>query len=145
MLTPFDTGYVDLTSPAGIGIGAVVYNYDGDVHVSDESRMLAEMGDKTFCMGNVHHHSYEELFLSDALLAPLEESFLTSAPMCSDCAFEPYCGADPVYHYATTGDFVGRKPTSGFCEKNMAIFKGLIQRMEGDVFTRSLFRRWAAR
>jgi len=145
MLTPFDTGYVDLTSPAGIGIGGVVYNYDGDVHVSDESRMLAEMGDKTFCMGNVHHHSYEDLFLSDALLAPLEESFLASAPMCSDCAFEPYCGADPVYHYATTGDFVGRKPTSGFCEKNMAIFKGLIQRMEGDVFTRSLFRRWAAR
>jgi uncharacterized protein len=41
MLTPFDTGYVDLISPAGIGIGAVVYNYDGDVYASDESRMLA--------------------------------------------------------------------------------------------------------
>ena len=72
MLTPFDTGYVDLMSPAGIGIGAVVYNYDGDVYASDESRMLAEMDDKTFCMGNVHQHSYEELFLSDALLGPLE-------------------------------------------------------------------------
>jgi His-Xaa-Ser system radical SAM maturase HxsB len=145
MLTPFDTGYVDLMSPAGIGLGAVVYNYDGDVYASDESRMLAEMGDKTFCMGNVHRHSYEELFLSDALLDPLEESFAASAPMCADCAFEPFCGADPVYHYATTGDFVGRKPTSGFCEKNMAIFRGLIQRMEGDAFTRSLFRRWAVR
>ena len=59
MLTPFETGYVDLMSPAGIGIAAVVYNYDGDVYASDESRMLAEMGDKTFCMGNVHEHSYE--------------------------------------------------------------------------------------
>lgn len=145
MLTPFDTGYVDLTSPAGIGIGAVVYNYDGDVYASDESRMLAEMDDKTFCMGNVHRHSYEELFLSDSLLEPLEESFASSAPMCADCAFEPFCGADPVYHYATMGDFLGKKPTSGFCEKNMTIFKGLIERMEGDVFTRGLFRRWAAR
>jgi uncharacterized protein len=145
MLTPFDTGYVDLISPAGIGIGAVVYNYDGDVYASDESRMLAEMGDKTFCMGNVHQNSYEELFLSDALLGPLEESFAASAPMCADCAFEPYCGADPVYHHATTGDFLGRKPTSGFCEKNMAIFKGLIARMEEDEFTRRLFRRWAVR
>lgn len=144
MLTPFDTGYVDLMSPAGIGIGAVVYNYDGDVYASDESRMLAEMDDKTFCMGNVHQHSYEELFLSEALLGPLEESFAGSAPMCVDCAFEPYCGADPVYHYATAGDFLGRKPTSGFCEKNMAIFKGLIARMEQDDYTRRLFRRWAA-
>jgi His-Xaa-Ser system radical SAM maturase HxsB len=48
MLTPFEPGFVDLRSPAGIGIAAIVYNYDGDVYASDESRMLAEMGDKTF-------------------------------------------------------------------------------------------------
>jgi radical SAM protein with 4Fe4S-binding SPASM domain len=132
-------------SPAGIGIGAVVYNYDGDVYASDESRMLAEMGDKTFCMGNVHEHEYEDLFLSNALLAPLEESFAASAPMCSDCAFEPYCGADPVYHFATQGDFVGRKPLSGFCEKNMAIFRALIGMMEKDDYTERLFRRWTVR
>jgi uncharacterized protein len=132
MLTPFDTGYVDLMSPAGIGIAAVVYNYDGDVYASDESRMLAEMGDKTFCIGNVHEQRYEDLFLSEALLTPLEESFAASAPMCSDCAFEPYCGADPVFHYATQGDFVGRKPLSGFCEKNMTIFRTLIGMMEED-------------
>jgi uncharacterized protein len=144
MLTPFDTGYVDLMSPAGIGIGAVVYNYDGDVYASDESRMLAEMGDRTFCIGNVHKDDYEKIFISDALLTPLEESFSASAPMCSDCAFEPYCGADPVFHYATQGDFVGRKPMSGFCEKNMAIFRALICMMEEDADTERLFRRWAA-
>jgi His-Xaa-Ser system radical SAM maturase HxsB len=145
MLTPFETGYVDLMNPAGIGIAAVVYNYDGDVYASDESRMLAEMGDKTFCMGNLHRNSYEELFGSDALLSPLEETFTSSVPMCSDCAFEPYCGADPVYHHATQGDFVGRKPLSGFCEKNMAIFRALIGMMEEDRETKRLFRRWAAR
>ena len=74
MLTPFDTGYVDLMSPAGIGIGAVVYNYDGDVYASDESRMLAEMGDKTFCMGNVHQHTYEDLFLSDCPCSKLRNA-----------------------------------------------------------------------
>ena len=75
MLTNDDPGYVDLTSPAGIGIGALVYNYDGDVYASDEGRMLAEMGDKTFRLGNLHDDSYAELILSDALLDPLEESF----------------------------------------------------------------------
>jgi len=38
MLTPFEPGFVDLRSPAGIGIAGIVYNYDGDVYASDESR-----------------------------------------------------------------------------------------------------------
>jgi radical SAM protein with 4Fe4S-binding SPASM domain len=144
MLTPFDTGYVDLMSPAGIGISAIVYNYDGDVHASDESRMLAEMGDNTFRLGNVHRNSYDEIFLSDSLLNPLEESFASSVPMCTDCAFEPYCGADPVFHHVTQGDFVGRKPLSAFCERNMTIFRKLINLMEADEGTKRIFRRWAA-
>jgi uncharacterized protein len=144
MFTNDDPGYVDLTSPAGIGIGAIVYNYDGDVYASDEGRMLAEMGDTTFRLGNLHSDSYEEIMLSEALLAPLEQSFTGSAPMCTDCAFEPYCGSDPTYHHATSGDFLGRKPDSGFCRRNMAIFKLLLERYEGDRETRALFRTWAS-
>jgi hypothetical protein len=34
-------GYVDLRSPAGAGLGALVYNYDGSVFASVEGRMLA--------------------------------------------------------------------------------------------------------
>lgn len=144
MLTPFQPGYVDLMSPAGIGIGALVYNYDGRVYVSDEGRMLAEMGDDTFCLGTVND-GYESLMLSDTLLDAIEGSYAGSAPMCSDCAFEPYCGADPVYHHAVQGDFVGHKPTSGFCKRNMAIFRGLLARMEEDPETRRLFLQWANR
>jgi His-Xaa-Ser system radical SAM maturase HxsB len=144
MLTNEDPGYVDLTSPAGIGIGAVVYNYDGDVYASDEGRMLAEMGDWTFRLGNVHEDSYAEIMLSDALLGPLEESFTWSVPMCSDCAFEPYCGADPVFHRATQGDFLGRKATSAFCRRNMAIFHLLLDRYESDAAARDVFVRWVS-
>jgi uncharacterized protein len=143
MLTPFEPGFVDLRSPAGIGIAAIVYNYDGDVYASDESRMLAEMGDKTFRIGNVHRDQYEDIMLSDALLGPIEESFAASVPMCSDCAFEPFCGADPVFHHATQGDFIGSKPRSMFCERNMAIFKRLITLMRDDDETRRIFVRWA--
>lgn len=145
MLTNDDPGYVDLTSPSGIGIGAIVYNYDGDVYASDEGRMLAEMGDTTFRLGNVHVDSYKDIMLSEALLKPLDESFALSCPMCTDCAFEPYCGADPVYHYATSGDFVGRKPESGFCHRNMSIFKLLLNKFEIDPAARTLFLEWARR
>ena len=41
MLTDQPIGYVDLRSPAGIGLGALVYNYDGKVFASDEGRMSA--------------------------------------------------------------------------------------------------------
>lgn len=145
MLSPFDSGYVDLMSPAGIGIAAVVYNYNGDVYTSDEGRMLAEMGDTTFRLGHVLRNTFEELYTSEALLRPLEDSFARSAPMCTDCAFEPWCGADPVFHHATQGDYLGRKPESAFCRRNMAIFRRLISMMRGDGAVRKLFFSWASR
>ncbi len=143
MLTPYSTGYVDLMSPAGIGIAAAVYNYDGDVYASDEGRMLAEMKDKMFCIGNLYQHTYEDIYTSDKLLNPLEESFAASVPMCNECAFEPYCGAEPVFHYATQKDYVGHKPTSDFCKRNMAIFRHLITLMQDDPATKEIFYRWA--
>lgn len=143
MFTNDDPGYVDLTSPAGIGLGALVYNYDGDVYASDEGRMLAEMNDQTFRLGNVHHSSYRDIMLSDQLLQPLQESFTLSAPMCSTCAFEPYCGADPVFHHTTMGDFAGQKTMSAFCQRNMGVFTAVLRRAREDDFTRELFFRWA--
>lgn len=145
MLTSTDPGFVDLMNPAGAGIAAIVFNYDGAVYASDESRMLAEMGDHTFRLGNILEQSYEEIILSDQLLDALEDSFTLSVPMCSECAFEPYCGSEPVYHHAMHKDLVGRKPESSFCKRNMAIFKHLIELMENDEDTKRIFMGWANR
>ena len=145
MLTSDDPGFVDLMSPAGIGIKAIVYNYDGAVYASDESRMLAEMGDQTFRLGSLATDSYEDVFLSDALLNPLEESFAGSSPMCDECAFEPYCGAEPVFHHTVQGDFVGRKAESVFCRRSMAVIRHLIELMRSDPDARRIFLRWANR
>ncbi len=142
MLTPFATGYVDLQSPAGAGIGAVVYNYDGDVYASDESRMLAEMGDTRFRLGNVHRDSYEAIFGGETLRTIVAASVAESIPGCADCAFLPYCGADPVHHYATTGDLVPHVPTSDFHEKNFFLIKHLLSRYESDATARRIFRSW---
>lgn len=145
MLTSEDPGYVDLMNPSGAGIAAIVFNYDGAVYASDESRMLAEMGDKTFKLGDLAINTYEEIILSDNLLDALENSFTLSAPMCSECAFEPYCGAEPVYHHAIHKDMLGRKPESAFCHRNMTIFKHLIHLMRKDPETKNIFMGWANR
>ena len=143
ILTPFPTGYVDLQSPAGIGIGVAVYNYDGDVYVSDEARMLAEMGDKSFRLGNVHQSSYEELFLGEKLKSLIADTVIESLPVCADCAFQSYCGSDPLENFATQGSVVGHRPTSHFHKRNFEIISHLIRLYYGDdPFLRPLFWSW---
>ena len=95
ILTPYGTSYVDLQSPAGEAWNVLVYNYNGDVFASDEARMLAEMQDWTFRLGNVHRDNRRSLFTSDPAIRMFEVSCNQSLAGCSDCAFQPYCGADP--------------------------------------------------
>jgi His-Xaa-Ser system radical SAM maturase HxsB len=132
ILTPHGTGYVDLQSPAGEAWNVLVYNYNGDIFASDEARMLAEMQDWTFRLGNVHRDDRRRLFTSEAALQMFEVSCNQSLAGCSDCAFQPYCGADPVYHHATQGDMYGHRPTSGFCARNMGVIEHLFSIIEED-------------
>jgi len=145
MFSSEDPGFVDLMTPSGAGIAAIVFNYDGDVYASDESRMLHEMGDSTFRLGNVHSSTYEDIFLSDALLDTLENSFTSSIPMCSQCGFEKWCGADPVFHHAMYGDILGRKPDSQFCKRMMGVTKHLLDIIRNDAEAKMIFMRWANR
>lgn len=143
MLSDEPIGYVDLRSPAGVGLGALVYNYDGAVFASDEARMLAEMGDRTFELGSVHEHSYRDLVLSDTLVSAVAESLTQTAPQCSSCVFEPHCGADPVYHHATQGDLLGIKPLSEFCERQKGVITHLFELLEHSPEDAVILRRWA--
>jgi uncharacterized protein len=142
IFSPAGSRYVDLQSPAGIGISALVYNYDGDVYASDEGRMLAEMGDHSFRLGHLDTDTYEAMMGSETLLAPLDETMLEGAPMCSDCAFLPYCGSDPVFHRATQGETLGHKAFSDFCKKQMAVFRHVIGLLEDDVAARTILLDW---
>lgn len=143
ILTPYGTGYVDLQSPAGAGINVLVYNYDGDVYATDESRMLAEMGDHTFRLGNVRQHSHKQIFTGDSFLSLAAASCNQSLTGCSDCAFQPYCGSDPIHNHASQGDIFGHRPTSDFCKRNMEILKHLFQLIEQqDKETIRIFLAW---
>jgi uncharacterized protein len=136
------SGYVDLQSPAGIGIAGIIYNYDGAIYASDEGRMLAEMGDHTFRLGHLDQDTFDSVMTNPLLVAMLEETMLEGVPMCSDCAFLPYCGSDPVFHQATQRDLIGHKAFSAFCSKQMAVLRHLIARMEDDPDARSIFESW---
>jgi His-Xaa-Ser system radical SAM maturase HxsB len=143
ILTPFATGYVDLRSPAGAGIGVVVYNYDGDVYATDESRMLAQMGDHRFRLGNVFANDYADIFRGSVIRELVASSCVESLPGCSQCALSAYCGSDPVENYATQGDIIGHRPSSRFCSRNMEVIKHLLRLYhEGGPFIQELFWSW---
>jgi len=127
IFTPYSTGYVDLQSPSGAGINAMVYYYNGEVYPADEARMLSEMGDKNFCLGNVLENTYSDIFNSKPLEVLVQDSCAESLAGCSDCAYLPYCGCDPLFNYVTQGDHYGHRPTSDFCHKQTAIYEYLFK------------------
>ena len=145
ILTPFPTGYVDLQSPAAAGRNVLVYNYDGGVYVSDEGRMLAEMGDDRFRMGSVHD-SLADLRQSNAMKVIEDAGDAEKLPVCSECAFVPYCGADPVFNVATQGNPVGHRPTSEFCHRHTGLFRIVFELLAGrDPDVLRVFLSWMTR
>lgn len=143
ILTPFSTGFVDLQSPSGAGICGAVYNFNGDVYPTDESRMLAMMGDQKFRMGNVNTDSHAKIFLSPILRQLVAKSCLETMPGCYACAFQVFCGADPIRNYTLQGDIVGHRPTSDFCIRNKSIITFLLDLVEqGDPGTMDVFWSW---
>jgi His-Xaa-Ser system radical SAM maturase HxsB len=143
ILTPFPVPYVDLQSPAGLINSVIVFNYDGKVYATDESRMLAEMNDFTFQLGDLDTSSYNEIFYGDKVMELSDVWSNEGLAGCSDCAFQNYCGADPIFNYATQGDIYGYRPTSSFCQKNMEIIRHLLELMDADKKIETIFRNWA--
>ena len=143
MLTSHATGFVDLQSPTGSALSVMAYDFDGSIYVSDEGRMLAAMGDYQFKIGHVEENSFSEVITSPAVLDLVSETMCEVVPGCSDCAYLPWCGSDPVRHYRTQGDVVGHKPTSDWCRKNMMVMQHLITLLDSDPAAARVLRQWA--
>lgn len=127
ILTPFATGFVDLQSPAGVGIAGAIYDYDGSVYVADEGRMMARFKNYYFRLGNVNENTHQEMFNGKQLHDIIRNSCNECLPGCSDCVFQPYCGADPVRNVSEQGDIVGHRPTNEMCKRNKAIIQYLFE------------------
>ncbi len=129
ILTPFSTGFMDLQSPAGVGILGAIYDFNGDIYPSDECRMLAAMGDPHFRLGNVKQDSYDDIFNGSLLQNIIHNSCVEIIPGCHSCAYQQYCGVDPIRAYSEQNDkaYMGHMPTSDFCEKYKQIITYFIQ------------------
>jgi His-Xaa-Ser system radical SAM maturase HxsB len=137
-----DPGHVDLRSPAGGGLGVLGYNYNGDVYTGDEGRMLAQEGSEVFRMGSVTE-PYNEVLSRPVNRSCAVSSALEGQPLCSQCAYRPYCGVCPVYNMETQGSLWGQMPSNGRCRSLMGAYDILFERLR-DPRARRVFESWVA-
>lgn len=137
--------YMELRSPCGAGIGQLAYYPDGNIFTCDEGRMLYEMGQDTFCLGNVFENSYNELINNTICRATCAASVLETIPTCCDCVYQPYCGTCPVVNYAMYGDLLEKMPRGYKCSIYAGILDIIFEKiLEGDSQTVHILKSWSS-
>jgi His-Xaa-Ser system radical SAM maturase HxsB len=143
ILDGIDPNFLDIRWPAGAGLGALAYNYDGNIFTCDEGRMLDAMGDDTFRLGNVTDATYREIIGHDTVRAVAIASNMEATPDCVDCTYLPYCGIPPSHSYKTQGTIFGRMRESALCHVHKGIQDYLFEKIaEGDPQTMKTFGQW---
>lgn len=141
-----DSGnYMELRSPCGGVCGQMAYFYDGDIYTCDEGRMLGEMGDPIFRIGNVRSSTFDDVITSLSCRALMSSSYLQSIPECCDCVYQPYCGTCPVLNYQQYVDIYPDRPGGFRCR----IYKGILDTLFGylkeeDPKIMQIFRSWVS-
>ena len=107
--------------------------------------MLVEMGEGGLRLGSVRQ-PLRELLNAPVMHLLLEAGIAEALPGCSDCALAPYCGADPVEHFARQEDPIGHRAFSSFCVKNMGLLQHLLRLLrDGDDGIQRVLLSWLTR
>lgn len=134
--------YMELRSPCGGAIGQTAYYYDGNIYTCDEGRMLSEMGNDSFKLGNVFENNYKDLMQSDCTKTMCIASCLECLPYCNSCVYMPYCGACPVINLAQDNNIFARNPNEYRCEIYKGILDILFEYIEDKPENIDIFNKW---
>ena len=136
--------YMELRSPCGAGVGQLAYYADGNIFTCDEGRMLHEMGQSTFCLGNVYKSQYTDLIKNGVCKTVCAASILETIPSCCDCVYQPYCGTCPVVNYAMNGDVIEKHPRGYRCSVYSGILDYLFSKFyENEEKTMKILNSWS--
>lgn len=143
MLRGIDVNYMDLRSPCGAGIGQMAFNYDGRVFSCDEGRMMYELKDDAFLIGDVNNNNFRELIDNQVTKSLCLASCLDCLPGCRDCVFRPYCGVCPVVNYQEQGNIYGPNINNQRCQILTGIYTYLFEKIdENNSEVMDVFYRW---
>lgn len=122
-----DTGFVDWRNPCGDVSSAVIYDFDGEILPADEARSMRDV----FGLGNVRTITYQELVRRKDTFRTMNSSLRDRDATCRECAYNPFCGVNPVVEYARTGSTEPRPHESDDCLYTLSLldwtFKKLLE------------------
>lgn len=141
LLKPSYSSYADLKSPSGVVLNCILFNYDGKIFGSDESRMLQKTtANQDFSMGVVGELSLKNSSFYKNITS---QSFNFLHPGCETCAFQPFCGSDPCQNISLQGESIGDKSISEFCSYHKSMFRFVVQKyFLGSLEDRCLIEEW---
>lgn len=134
--------YMELRSPCGGAIGQLAYYYDGNIYTCDEGRMLSEMGEGSFKIGNVYENSYKYLMQCDCTKAMCVSSCIECLPYCNTCVYMPYCGTCPVINLAQDNNIFAQNPKEYRCKIYSGILDILFDYIENEPDVLDIFEKW---
>jgi His-Xaa-Ser system radical SAM maturase HxsB len=139
-----DPNFLDLRSPCGAGVGQIAYNYDGSVFTCDEGRMVHQMGDDAFLIGQIEDLDYRGIVQSETVKSTLIASEVDGLPGAADDVYRPYIGVCPVYNYSQQGSLAGNMATNDRLAIDRAVLDFLFTGLsEGDMVDLDIWGKWA--
>lgn len=114
----------------------LAYASDGRVFTSEDAA-----GDAELCLGDVTALRYQDIARHPAAGAVIAASHPDNQPLCSQCAYRPFCAVPPSASKKTQGGVWGRFPSSLSCSIQMGILDRILERMDDEKFI-NLMNKW---
>lgn len=141
IFSPFNDGFVDMQNPCALGQMCILVKQNGDVYPSDESRMISEMGNEHWKMGNINDKNCL-VTMREKRAEILENGRLENYEECKACVYSPFCYADPIKKWYITN--VAGQDYESYCGVRKELFRFVFEQIKNaDENKLALFRRWA--
>jgi His-Xaa-Ser system radical SAM maturase HxsB len=139
IITRYDPMMIDIMMPCGAAIGQLLYAYNGDIYTCDESKLFNE-----FKLGNVHTHTYKDVFKNRTVAAMIDISSKKNY-LCDHCPWNPYCGICPVYTYAAQGTVVSKLAMDAKCKMHKELIKLVFKKLLFSEKEKQILMKWFRR
>lgn len=120
----------------------LAYSPEGEVFTSEGGLRLAERGRPVFRLGQAGALRYEDIVQSPVTRACLSVVSADNQPLCSQCAYKPYCAVPASAHFAAQGSVWGDLDFSPSCRLRMGLFDFIFSRWKDEKML-NLLEKWS--
>lgn len=141
IFSPFNDGFVDMQNPCALGQMCMIVKQNGDVYPSDESRMISEMGNEHWKMGNINNKNCL-VTMKEKRDEILRSGRLEDYEECKKCVYSPFCYADPIKRWYIQN--IAGNEYESYCGIRKELFHFVFEQIKkADEQKLALFRSWA--